>query len=575
MNFFRAALASLLLIINWARKKKVTLPIGRTERGMVYLNQFSFKLSRSQHEHAGSVPGETELFMSDGKSSVFSGDGATSVRSVSSSTSDVSDDIVVTEKSEALGPTPERSLASAKWSTSTTSHSYSKLLWKINKFKSEEVEKQSQIIQQSHNKLCDSGSENTTKHGFRKTNVKPKITKDGTPLEFLFVDCTPTSEVAEPTKKKRGRRRKSSRRDETKPEGVDEDGDVLTETSLTSTDDDKSQSRVSRLFRGRTVKKQPEPEQPAEQAALSGSSQPYFRAGAFKRLYTRKWTAPQSATSPSSSRDFYPQTPSDERTASPESLMLTPILSTSSSIEPRNRSNSAASIVAYNRLVCTPIDEDEDVEVCSVSTSNTKKAKALRRSNSIVSVNSSSSITQYPPASPAVARGRLRSTSSLGRYRGSPMAPTTPGFGSSTNMSTTSMSTPTMTTATTVSTSTASSVAQTSPAQSCPGSGSGSGPGPVPQTHQQFQQQVQQQFQQFQPRQYPQQKQPQTQYQEFSPMPTPTPGVFEMPYGPTEVRLQSDDDIDQLLKEAFDPSEQQDYHVTDENFDLLAYFNGD
>lgn len=91
-------------------------------------------------------------------------------------------------------------------------HPYSKLLWKINKFKSEEVEKQSMLIQESHNKLCHSNTEGTTRHGFRKNNVKPKIDKQGRPLEFKFVDCIgfngKSEDGSEKKPKKEGYRRK-------------------------------------------------------------------------------------------------------------------------------------------------------------------------------------------------------------------------------------------------------------------------------------------------------------------------------------------------------------------------------
>ena len=86
-------------------------------------------------------------------------------------------------------------------------HPYSKLLWKINKFKSEEVEKQSKLIQESHNKLCHSNTEGTTRHGFRKNNVKPKIDKQGRPLEFKFVDCI-GSDNEDKAPKKEGYRKK-------------------------------------------------------------------------------------------------------------------------------------------------------------------------------------------------------------------------------------------------------------------------------------------------------------------------------------------------------------------------------
>ncbi|KAG7803259.1 hypothetical protein KL944_001212 [Ogataea haglerorum] len=319
--------------------------------------------------------------------------------------------------------------------------SYAKKIWKINKFKTDDAEKQSKIIQDAQNLVLNDSSAKTNKHGFRKTNVKPKVNKEGTPKEFLFVNCTPTA-AAE---------------------------------SLADEHEKKATAgprRVSRLFGGRPLKKDKESKEPdsrpqavkteVQEEVPNGlmpfsNSAPSVFVGAesSKRSSLRKFCSRKPKGEVHQPGDSSSAATPSEYSLTPKSVTgnsnapytpITPILSTSSSVtsmvssatpQPeyftgygqyptpftmsatvgaRDRSDSGNSIyqslqnkqLLQSPMVNTPSQHGDDesgttydelVEVSPVSTSVTKKMKTLRRSNSIVSVISLSSQSQYAPSS--------------------------------------------------------------------------------------------------------------------------------------------------------------------------------
>ncbi|KAH3665525.1 hypothetical protein OGAPHI_003711 [Ogataea philodendri] len=350
--------------------------------------------------------------------------------------------------------------------------SYTKKIWKINRFKSEEAEKQSKLIQDAQNLVMKDSSAKTNKHGFRKTNIKPKVNKEGNPKEFLFVNCTPTAS-----------------------------SDVPAEAS----EDDKKVSagpgRVSRLFRSRSLKREekskeqqleaPRMVQPDVHKDDRAAKMPFLTTSlpvlagpdtskkpSLRRLYTRKPKLDlrkSGETSSITTPSEFSLTPSSATAASSTFTPITPILSTSSSavsmvsgstpqpeyffgpgtystpapsnavLGTRDRSDSGDSMfqqvhnkqVLASPMVVTPYQQDDDdlpggqesgyedlVAVSPVSTSMTKKMKTLRRSNSIVSVTSASSQSQYAPSS----------LSSSGYYGlGVAFSPTNPAPGTGSN----------------------------------------------------------------------------------------------------------------------------------------------
>ncbi|KAG7860491.1 hypothetical protein KL939_001977 [Ogataea angusta] len=346
--------------------------------------------------------------------------------------------------------------------TSKGQPSYTKKIWKINKFKTDDAEKQSKIIQDAQNLVLNDSSAKTNKHGFRKTNVKPKVNKEGTPKEFLFVNCTPTAAAESPADEQEKKATAGPR-------------------------------KVSRLFGSRSLKKdkdskepeyQPQAVKSEVQEEISNGRMPFLNSSpsvfmgpeSSKRSSLRKFCSRKPKAEVHHSGDSSSAATPSEYTLTPKSgtgnanapyTPITPILSTSSSMtsmvstatpQPehftgygqyptpftmsatagaRDRSDSGNSIyqsLQNKQLLQSPIvntpsqhgdDEsgtayDELVEVSPVSTSVTKKMKTLRRSNSIVSVTSLSSQSQYPPSS----------LSSGGYYGlGAAFSPSNPGSG--------------------------------------------------------------------------------------------------------------------------------------------------
>ncbi|KAG7911356.1 hypothetical protein KL906_000677 [Ogataea polymorpha] len=312
--------------------------------------------------------------------------------------------------------------------------SYAKKIWKINKFKTDDAEKQSKIIQDAQNLVLNDSSAKTNKHGFRKTNVKPKVSKEGTPKEFLFVNCTPTAAAESPAdeheKKATAGPRRVSR--------------LFGSRSLKKDKDSKEADSQPQ-----TVKSEAQEQNPNGRMPFSNSSSSVFVGPeSSKRSSLRKFCSRKpkgevhqpvdssSAATPSE----YSLTPKSA-TGNPNApyTPITPILSTSSSMtsmvssatpQPENSAwfgqystpfTMSATVGARDRsdslqnkqllqspMVNTPSQHgdnesgtpyDELVEVSPVSTSVTKKMKTLRRSNSIISVISVSSQSQYPPSS--------------------------------------------------------------------------------------------------------------------------------------------------------------------------------
>ncbi|ESW98498.1 hypothetical protein KL918_002114 [Ogataea parapolymorpha] len=350
--------------------------------------------------------------------------------------------------------------------TSKGPPSYTKKIWKINKFKTDDAEKQSKIIQDAQNLVLNDSSAKTNKHGFRKTNVKPKVSKEGTPKEFLFVNCTPTAAAESP---------------------ADEHEKKAT----------AGPRRVSRLFGSRSLKKdkdskeadsQPQTVKTEAQEEIPNGRMPFLNSSpsvfvgpeSSKRSSLRKFCSRKPKGEVHQPGDSSSAATPSEYSLTPKSATgnsnapytpITPILSTSSSMtsmvssatpQPENftgfgqyptpftmsatagardRSDSGNSIyqslqnkqLLQSPMVNTPSQHGDDesgttydelVEVSPVSTSVTKKMKTLRRSNSIISVISLSSQSQYPPSS----------LSSGGFYGlGAAFSPSNPGSGFSSN----------------------------------------------------------------------------------------------------------------------------------------------
>ncbi|QPG75817.1 hypothetical protein FOA43_003179 [Brettanomyces nanus] len=363
---------------------------------------------------------------------------------------------------------------------------------------SEEVEKQSRLIQESHNLLCHSSTESTTRHGFRKTNIKPKVTKDGTPLEFLFVDCNSTNqssvgEEASHDKKKNKKKKKkkstmsmlgkSKKSKNTHDAGPDSScfssssstlselatiNGSLQELPETEKEEEKPPGRVTRLFRNRSLRKRRHEIDPLVRSSQPSSSS---KRSILRQLYSRKSrpekivrpslavrtsleendsspttseTTPTQSSSTASSTMFSVRTPNPS-ISSNVLTPITPIVSTTSSLasmgsaanykqQQQQQQQQQQMVFANSPLTHTPSQQHQDeddyslLEVCSVNTSNTKKIKAFRRSNSIVSMASTCSISQFPPTSPAVTstavnnavrpRGRVQSCSSAHSFGG-------------------------------------------------------------------------------------------------------------------------------------------------------------
>ncbi|ODV83836.1 hypothetical protein CANARDRAFT_29575 [[Candida] arabinofermentans NRRL YB-2248] len=142
----------------------------------------------------------------------------------------------------------------------TQHSSYSKKLWRINRFKSEDVEKQSKMVQNAQHYALTSDTQNTNKYGFKKTNVKPKINKEGTPTEFLFVNCAPTRTSDElpsvdmnSSKNKPGTSTSAASLKIASTSGSDLEEERKDEEKKQSS---TTAGRVSRLFRSRSVKRE-------------------------------------------------------------------------------------------------------------------------------------------------------------------------------------------------------------------------------------------------------------------------------------------------------------------------------
>lgn len=216
---------------------------------MTFTNQFPFNLAKS----SPAVPSEP----SPPKSPVLA---ASSQEEYSSE-----DDKDKTKNDEDSKNLQNKKTADEGLKSPSLAHPYTKLLWRINKFKSEEVEKQSKLIQESHDKLSHSTTESTTRHGFRKTTVKPKIRKDGTPLEFLFVDCisggsdlTSKKKKEKKLKKKKNKKAKAKEKKEKKEKEKKEKEKEKRERERKLREEKEKEDEVSEVSNDETLVKKDE-----------------------------------------------------------------------------------------------------------------------------------------------------------------------------------------------------------------------------------------------------------------------------------------------------------------------------